>query len=152
MTYELAFLTPGTGSWKNDFRNCRLNRGATNFVLAAGSKKEDCHRSKKSPTKRTVTFSAVACANTNFWFLMCKLCRRRLRYAEHERRMSAFGPKQTWVSALHMSASGGKADMTVCGCLLSRSLLGVKRTCFVALHESASDPKRTLSVHCGNGF
>src|SRR5262245_40361299 len=28
-----------------------------------------------------------------------------------------------------MSAFGGKADMTVCGCLLSRSLLGGKRTC-----------------------
>ena len=28
--------------------------------------------------------------------------------------MSAFGPKQTWALALHMSAFGGKADMTVC--------------------------------------
>ena len=27
-------------------------------------------------------------------------------------RMSAFGPKQTSASALHMSAFGGKADMT----------------------------------------
>src|SRR5262245_4655906 len=27
--------------------------------------------------------------------------------------MSAFGPKQTWAPALHMSAFGGKADMTV---------------------------------------
>src|SRR5262245_34179230 len=44
-----------------------------------------------------------------------------------------------------MSAFGGKADMTICGCLLSRLLLGVKRTCFVALHMSASDPKRTLA-------
>jgi hypothetical protein len=25
--------------------------------------------------------------------------------------MSAFGPKQTWAIALHMSAFGGKADM-----------------------------------------
>ena len=25
--------------------------------------------------------------------------------------MSAIGPKQTWMSALHMSAFGGKADM-----------------------------------------
>src|SRR5262245_2995912 len=43
-----------------------------------------------------------------------------------------------------MSAFGGKADMVVCGCPLSRSLLGVKRTSPFALHMSASDPKRTL--------
>jgi hypothetical protein len=42
--------------------------------------------------------------------------------------MSAFGPKQTSALALHMSAFGGKADMTVCGSPLSRSLLGVERT------------------------
>src|SRR5262245_41935706 len=59
--------------------------------------------------------------------------------------MSAFGPKRTCASALHMSAFGGKADMTS-RCLLSRSLLGVKRTSPVALHMSASDPKRTLVV------
>src|SRR5262245_32887631 len=45
--------------------------------------------------------------------------------AVHE---SAFGPKQTCASALQMSAFGGKADMTVLGSPLSRSLLGVKRT------------------------
>src|SRR5215510_318644 len=33
--------------------------------------------------------------------------------------------------------------MTVCGCLLLRSLLGVKRTSSAALHMSAYDPKRT---------
>src|SRR5262245_6782030 len=43
-----------------------------------------------------------------------------------------------------MSAFKGKADMTVCGCLLSRSLLGVKRTSPFAPHMSAYDPKRTL--------
>src|SRR5215475_8284014 len=43
-------------------------------------------------------------------------------------RMSAFGPKQTCACAPHMSAFGCKADMTVCGCLLSRSLLGVRHT------------------------
>jgi hypothetical protein len=33
--------------------------------------------------------------------------------------MSAFGPKQTWAVALHMSAFGGKADNDVCAkCLL----------------------------------
>jgi hypothetical protein len=57
--------------------------------------------------------------------------------------MSAFGPKQTWRIALHMSALGGKADMTVCGNPLSRSLLGVKRTSLFATHMSAYDPKRT---------
>src|SRR5262245_61413239 len=43
-----------------------------------------------------------------------------------------------------MSAFGGKADMAVCGSPLSRSLLGVKRTCPLALNMSAYDPKRTL--------
>jgi hypothetical protein len=33
--------------------------------------------------------------------------------------------------------------MTVCGCLLSRSLLGVKRTSHFAAHMSAFDPMRT---------
>src|SRR5262249_50419787 len=47
-----------------------------------------------------------------------------------------------------MSAFEGKADMNSCGCPLSRSLLGVKRTCVAALHESASDPKRTSPTHC----
>ena len=42
-------------------------------------------------------------------------------------------------------AIGGKADMTPCGCLLFRSLLGVKRTWPRALHMSASDPKRTFT-------
>ena len=38
-----------------------------------------------------------------------------------------------------MSAFGGKADITVCGNPLSRSLLGVKRTWPFALHMSAFD-------------
>jgi hypothetical protein len=42
-----------------------------------------------------------------------------------------------------MSAFEGEADMTMCGNLLSRSLLGVKRTWACALHMSAFDPKRT---------
>src|SRR5262245_48285390 len=45
-----------------------------------------------------------------------------------------------------MSGFGGKADMTVCGSPLSRSLLGVKRTWARALHMSAFDPKRTLGL------
>jgi len=59
--------------------------------------------------------------------------------------MSAFGPKRTCASALHMSAFGGKADMVICGISLSRSLLGVKRTLRFAAHMSAFDPKRTSS-------
>jgi hypothetical protein len=57
---------------------------------------------------------------------------------------SAIGPKQTWPSALHMSAFGGKADMTLCGNPLLRSLLGVKRTWLFAARMSAYDPKRTV--------
>jgi hypothetical protein len=57
--------------------------------------------------------------------------------------MSAYGPKQTWAVALHMSAFGSKADMLFCGISLSRSLLGVKRTSLFAAHMSAFDPKRT---------
>src|SRR5215472_16943635 len=60
--------------------------------------------------------------------------------------MSAIGPKQTWRIALHMSAFGGKADMTVCRSPLSRSLLGVKQTWASAVHESAFDPKRTWAL------
>ena len=44
--------------------------------------------------------------------------------------------------------SGGKADMTLCGNPLSRSLSGVKRTCRFALHMSAFDPKRTFVAPC----
>jgi len=33
---------------------------------------------------------------------------------EMDSAMSAFGPKRTWPSALHMSAFGGKADMMFC--------------------------------------
>src|SRR5262245_39405557 len=61
--------------------------------------------------------------------------------------MSAFGPKRTLLVAPHMSAFGGKADMTGCACLLSRSLLGVKRTSTIALHMSAYDPKRTSPLN-----
>ena len=60
--------------------------------------------------------------------------------------MSAIGPKQTWMNALHTSAFGGKADMTFCGGPLLLSLLGVKRTRRIAAHMSASDPKRTSAL------
>ena len=64
--------------------------------------------------------------------------------------MSAFGPKRTSIVAPNMSAIGGKADMTIGTCPLSRSLSGVKRTSLVAAHMSACDPKRTLG--CGLQF
>jgi hypothetical protein len=54
-------------------------------------------------------------------------------------------------SALHMSAFGGKADMTLCGNPLLRSLLGVKRTWACALHMSANDPKRTWAYPTHEG-
>ena len=59
--------------------------------------------------------------------------------------MSAIGPKRTSTSAPHMSAFGGKADMTHCESPLSRTLLGVKQTWLFALHVSAFDPKRTCA-------
>ena len=55
-----------------------------------------------------------------------------------------------------MSAFGGKADMTLCGNPLLRSLLRVKRTSLFAAQMSAFDPKRTkadavgLSAMCAN--
>src|SRR5262245_13065799 len=66
--------------------------------------------------------------------------------------MSLLRVKRTWPSALHMSAFGGKADLTVCRCPLSRSLLGVERTCRFALHMSAYDPKRTSLARLSRAF
>jgi hypothetical protein len=41
--------------------------------------------------------------------------------------MSAFGPKQTWPSALHMSAFGGKADQGFLHPLLTQAdIVGAK--------------------------
>jgi hypothetical protein len=48
--------------------------------------------------------------------------------------MSAIGPKQTWRIALHMSAIGGKADMTFCRNPLSRSLFGKADIAFCGAH------------------
>jgi hypothetical protein len=59
---------------------------------------------------------------------------------------SAFGPQRTLTCAAPMSAFGGKADMTLCGNPLLRSLLGEKRTSLFAAQMSANDPKRT----CGD--
>ena len=59
-------------------------------------------------------------------------------------KISAFGTKQTYRVALHMSAFRGRADMTVCGNPLSRSLSGAKRTCLFALHTSAIGGKADI--------
>ena len=58
--------------------------------------------------------------------------------------VSAIGPKRTSLVAPHMSAFGGKGDMTVRGNPLLRSLLGARRTSLVALHMSANDPKADI--------
>ena len=57
--------------------------------------------------------------------------------------MSAIGPKQTSASALHMSAFGGKADITFWTDVRFRGRYGGKADIAVALHMSAFDPKRT---------
>ena len=69
--------------------------------------------------------------------------------AMHE---SGIGPKQTLLIALHMSAFGGKADMTFCENPLLWSRLGLKRTCRFALQMSAPDPKRTSVAHSQCNF
>jgi len=56
--------------------------------------------------ERLITPSRIfgkAAARRSFYFEQC--------FA----RMSALGPKRTSTTALHMSAFGGKADMTFCG-------------------------------------
>ena len=60
--------------------------------------------------------------------------------------MSAYGPKQTSLAALHMSAFRGKADMTIAACPLSWSLLGAKRSRGVAAHMPAYDPLWTSAI------
>jgi hypothetical protein len=58
----------------------------------------------------------------------------------HHKLMSAIGPQQTFLIAPHMSAFGGKADITIAACLLSWSLSGVKQTWVGAPQMSAFDP------------
>src|ERR1044072_2988382 len=54
-------------------------------------------------------------------------------------------PLATSLVAPHMSAVGGKADMTGCRCPLLRSLLGLKRT-WVFAAQTAFDPMRTFEI------
>jgi hypothetical protein len=51
--------------------------------------------------------------------------------APHE---SAFGPKQTWPRAVHMSAFGSKADRAICGMSAFAVAIGSKAdmTCCAA--------------------
>jgi hypothetical protein len=48
------------------------------------------------------------------------------RRGDRLRLMSAIGPKQTWPRALHMSAIGCKADMTICGMSAFAVAIGAK--------------------------
>src|SRR5262249_20527442 len=57
-----------------------------------------------------------------------------------------FCPKADITSCTAHVRFWAKADMTIRGNSLSRSLLGVKRTCRCALHMSAFDPKRTFDL------
>jgi hypothetical protein len=66
--------------------------------------------------------------------------------------MSAIGTKRMSLVAPHMSAFGGKADMTKRKYPLLQSQLGEKRTCLVARQMSAYDPKRTLADHAAAPF
>ena len=55
---------------------------------------------------------------------------------------SAIGPLPTFRFALHLSAFGGKGDITLCGSRLLRSLFGVKRTLLLRCVRRASFVQR----------
>jgi hypothetical protein len=57
--------------------------------------------------------------------------------------MSAIGPKQTSLVALHMSAFGGKADMAIATMSAFAVAIGGKADMAIAVQNSAYDPKRT---------
>src|SRR5262249_7571796 len=80
------------------------------------------------PSLRDHLRMARTCPSDTLWRVGYLVGDRAAMGQVHERLMSAFGPWRTSLVAKHMSAFGGKADMTICACLLSRSLLGVKRT------------------------
>jgi hypothetical protein len=64
-------------------------------------------------------------------------------FADHRPSLSGHGNR-----ASECRLFEAKADMTLCGNLFLRSLMGAKRTCRFALHMSAYDPKRT-SINTG---
>ena len=55
------------------------------------------------------------CRRLGYLLPALRACWRTCRTGKTKSAMSAFGPKQTCPSAPHMSAFGGKADMTFCG-------------------------------------
>jgi hypothetical protein len=57
--------------------------------------------------------------------------------------MSAIGPKQTWAIAMHMSAFGGKADITFCGMSAFAVAIGGEAEVELRCEMSVVDPKRT---------
>ena len=65
------------------------------------------------------------------------------RHNRCNRRDVRYGPKADMPKNAIDAAIGGKADMTVCGSPLLRSLFGAKRTSLFALHMSTFDPKQT---------
>jgi hypothetical protein len=60
--------------------------------------------------------------------------------------MSASGPKQTWMNAPHMSAFGGKADMTICGMSAFAVAIGGKADMTCCAAYIGFDPKRTFRL------
>ena len=50
--------------------------------------------------------------------------------------MSAYGPEQTWVSALHRSALWGKVDMAICG--MSAFAVAIRGKADVAFCDACS--------------
>jgi hypothetical protein len=76
-------------------------------------------------------------------FGACSPAPMRIHDAEVIARDVCYWPKADMSECSAHVCFWGKADMQFYGCLLSRSLLGVKRTWVGALHMSAFDPKRT---------
>src|SRR4030095_4670753 len=71
-----------------------------------------------------------------------------------------YWPKQTWASALHMSAFGGKADMTFCNanvcfcpkrtlaCLSAFDGIGAESRVFVSDFLRGFEVRRIIGLHC----
>src|SRR5262245_16430501 len=84
----------------------------------------------------------------------CRSAANKIRIGHQPQGRQGAGPRRVLTTAATRRRSNrtactahvrfrGKADMTLYGNPLSRSLLGVKRTWLVAAHMSAFDPKRT---------
>jgi hypothetical protein len=76
---------------------------------------------------------------------IAKLIERQRRARKNKyRTMSAFGPKQTWTSALRMSAIGGKADMKNVGMVLDKFLILIGMVRFAP--DQCLGPRAWLSM------